>query len=188
MTSPKKLSLIAFALLTASTLHAQIEVTQLIMKGRSNTGLGGFLHGGFPVSAANEISLEAGFDYFAPGQSHLIFIPLLVGYRHFFNSTGAGWYVEPFAGYTIGNTDIQRVDASGNPVFNPNDSSEVDEKPSGPTAGLGFGYIIPSPKYPVNVGLRFEHVFVSGDPSASLLSLRISWSLFAARRLQQQHP
>jgi hypothetical protein len=185
MTFLKKLSLSAFPLLAAATLHAQIEVTQLLMKGQGATGIGGFFHGGFPVGKGEEIGLEAGFDYFAPGQSHLIFVPLLAGFRHFFDRSGTRWYIEPFAGYTIGNTDIQKVDASGNPVFN-SDSSEVDEKPSGPTAGLGFGYILTSPKYPVNFGLRFEHVFVSGEPSASLLSLRVSWSLFAARRLQQQ--
>jgi hypothetical protein len=184
MSSLKMLSLCAIALLTAATLHAQLEVTQLIMKGQSATGLGGFFHGGFRVAKGDEISLEAGFDYFAPAQSHLIFIPLLAGYRHFFDGSGTGWYVEPFAGYTIGATDIQRTDASGDPVFNP-DGTEADEKPSGPTAGLCLGYIIPSQKYPVNFGLRFEHVFVSGgDPSASLLSLRVSWSLFAARKLQ----
>lgn len=185
MTSFKKLSLCIAALLTAATLHAQLEITQLIMKGQSATGVGAFFHGGFPVAKGDEIGLEAGFDYFAPNQSHLVFIPLLAGYRHSFDRTGTGFYIEPFGGYTIGATDIQRTDASGNPVFD-TAGSEVDEKPSGPTAGLSFGYIIPSSKCPVNIGLRFEHIFVSGgDSPASLLSLRFSWSLFAARRLQQ---
>ena len=186
MTSFKKLSVSVVALFTTTLLHAQIEFTQLIMKGQSAIGLGGFFHGGFPVAKGDEISLEAGFDYFAPNQSHLIFIPLLAGYRHSFDHTGTGFYIEPTAGYTFGATDIQRTDASGNPIFD-TEGSEVDEKPSGPTAGLSFGYIIPSSKYPVNFGLRIEHIFVSGgDPSASVLSLRISWSLFAARRQQQQ--
>jgi len=185
MTTLKKLILSASACMIAATLHAQIEATQLIMKGQSATGLGGFFHGGFPVAKGDEISLEAGFQYFAPEQSHLIFIPLLAGYRYFFDHSGTRWYIEPFAGYTLGNTDIQKLDASGNPVFT-SDSSDVDQKASGPTAGLGIGYILPSATLPLNFGLRFEHVFVSGDPTASLLSLRISWSIFTARRLAKQ--
>ena len=184
MTTLKKLFLSASAILIAATLHAQLEVTQLIMKGRSATGLGGFFHGGFPIGTSNEIGLEGGFQYFAPGQSHLIFIPLLVSYRHSFNAAGTGFYIEPFAGYTVGSTDIQKLDASGNPIFN-SDSTDVDQKASGPTAGLGIGYILPSPKLPLNFGLRFEHVFVSGDPTATILSFRVSWSIFTARRLQQ---
>ena len=189
MTSLKKLSLSVCALMITATLHAQLAVAQLIMKGQPATGLGGFFHGGIPLTKNSEIGLEAGFDYFAPNQSHLIFAPLLAGYRHFFGSSvtsaaGTGFYLEPFVGYTIGNTDIQKIDAAGNPVFN-SDSTDVDQKASGATAGLCIGYILPSRSYPLNFGLHFEHVFVSGDPSASMLSLRISWSLFAARRSQQ---
>jgi hypothetical protein len=185
MTSLKKLFLSAFAILIAATLHAQIEVTQLIMKGQSATGLGGFFHGGFPVAKGDEIGLEAGFQYFAPGQSHLIFVPLLGSYRHFFNHSGSGWYIEPFAGYAFGNTDIQKLDAAGNPIVN-SDSTDVDQKASGPTAGLGVGYILPSATLPLNFGLRFEHVFISGDPTATILSFRVSWSVFTSRRLQQK--
>jgi hypothetical protein len=187
MTTLKKLYLSAAAILIASTLHAQLEVTHLIMKGQSATGLGGFIHGGFQVAKGDEISLEGGFQYFAPGQSHLIFVPLLIGYRHFFDHSGTRWYVEPFGGYTVGNTDIQKFDASGNPIYN-SDSTDVDQKASGPTAGFGFGYIMPSAKLPLNFGLRFEHVFISGDPAATIISLRVSWSMFVARKLLQQQP
>ena len=49
-----KASLFAFVLLTLShTLHAQFEVTHLILKGQSATGFGAFFHGGF---AALEVS------------------------------------------------------------------------------------------------------------------------------------
>ncbi len=186
MTSSKKLSLLVFALLAATiTLHAQLEVTHLILKGQSATGFGAFLHGGFPVSKGNELTLEAGFDYFDPGQSHLILVPLLVGYRYTLDHSGTRWYIEPFGGYSIGGTDIQKVDANGNPEVN-SDGSEVDQKIGGPTAGLGLGYIIPSAKWPVNFGLRYEHTFVSGDPSPSLLAFRISWSVLTGRRLSAQ--
>ncbi len=192
MTSFKKLSVkslvLTIALFTASqAVHAQLEVTQLLPhKGQSATGFKAPIFiSGFPVSKGDEISGEAGFDYFAPGQSHLVMVPLLVGYRHTFDGSGTRFYIEPLAGYTIGGTDIQKVDANGNPLVN-SDGSEVDQKVSGPTAGLGFGYIIPSSKYPVNFGLRFEHTFVSGDPSPSLLSFRISWSVLTGRRLSAQ--
>jgi hypothetical protein len=184
MTSFKKLLSLAICVSASVTLHAQLEVAQLFTKGQSTTGFGGNLHVGFPVSKGDEISVEAGLYYFAPGQSHLIFVPLLAGYRHTFDGSGTGFYVEPFAGYSIGATDIQKVDANGNPLYNA-DGSQIDEKASGATAGLGFGYILPNPKLPLNFGLRFEHVFVSGDPSPNILAFRISWSVLTARRQTQ---
>lgn len=190
MTSFKKLSVKSLALTivlfaASQVVHAQLEVTQLLLKGQNATGFGAYLHAGFPVAKGDEISGEVGFDYFAPAQSHIVFVPFLVGYRHTLDGSGTRFYVEPFAGYSIGGTDIQKVDANGSPVFN-SDGSEVDEKVSGPTAGLGVGYIIPSAKCPVNFSLRYEHTFVSGEPSPSLLSFRISWSLLTGRRLSGQ--
>jgi hypothetical protein len=185
MTSLKKLSLSAFALLMAVTLHAQLEVTHLFMKGESATGLGAFLHVGFPVSKGDELSGELGFDYFSPGTSHIVFVPMLVGYRHTFDGTGAGFYAEPVAGYSIGGTDIQKTDAAGNPLYN-SDGTEMDEKAGGPIVGLGFGYILPNPRYPINFGFRYEHIFVSGDPSPNMLALRVSWSVLTGRRLSAQ--
>jgi hypothetical protein len=180
-----KAILFVFVLLTLSrTSHAQLEVTQLILKGQSATGFGAFLHGGFPVSKGDEIGLEAGVDYFAPGQSHLIFVPLLVSYRYTFNRTGTGFYVEPAAGYTFGATDIQATDDHGNPLYN-TDGSEIDEKYNGFTAGLGAGYILRSARFPLNFGLRYQHVFVSGA-APGLLAFRVSWSVLTGRRLQGQ--
>lgn len=181
MNPRKKLLLIAICTTLSASLHAQLEVAQLLTKGRSATGLGANLHIGFPLPHGNEISTEAGLYYFAPDQSHEILFPLLLGFRHTFDHSGSGWYVDPFAGYTIGGTDIARTDAGGNVLYHP-DGTEIDQKPSGPTAGLGVGYILPDPRLPINFGLRFTHVFVSGDPSPSVLALRISWSMFVARR------
>jgi hypothetical protein len=180
-----KAFLFVFILLTVSrTLHAQLEVTHLILKGQSATGFGAFLHGGFPVAKGDEIGVEGGIDYFAPGQSHLLFVPLLVSYRYTFNRSGTGFYVEPLAGYTFGATDIQATDGNGNPLFN-SDGSEIDEKFNGATAGLDIGYIIPSARWPVNFGLRYEHIFVSGT-APSLVAFRLSWSVLTGRRLQGQ--
>jgi hypothetical protein len=85
---------------------------------------------------------------------------------------------------TFGGTDITKTDAGGNIVYD-NAGNAEDENLSGPTAGLGFGYIIPRASLPLNIGLRYEHIFVSGEPSQGILALRISWSLLTARRLQQ---
>jgi hypothetical protein len=185
MTALKKLVLSASALLMAATLHAQLEVTHLFMNKESVTGLGAFLHVGFPVAKGDEISGELGFDYFSPDTHHLVFVPFLVGYRHTFDQSGTRWYAEPVAGYSIGGTDVPETDASGNILLN-SDGSEKDEKCSGPIAGLGFGYILPNPRYPINFGLRYEHIFVSGDPSPKMLNFRVSWSVLTGRRLQTQ--
>lgn len=184
MTSFKKLFILTICAGLSTTLHAQLEVAHIFVKGHSTTGFGGNLHFGFPVSKGDEISVEAGAYYFAPGQTHMVFVPFLAGYRHTLNGTGTGFYAEPFAGYSIGATDIPKLDANGNPLYNA-DGSEIDQKLSGATAGLGFGYILPNPKLPINFGLRFEHVFVSGDPSPNVLAFRISWSLLTGRRLAQ---
>jgi len=185
MTRFKKLLLIAICITASASLHAQLELAQLITKGHSATGLGGNLHVGFPVTKGDEISGEIGVYYFAPNQSHMIFVPFLLGYRHTLDHTGTRWYIEPFAGYSIGGTDIPKLDGAGQPVYT-SDGSEVDQKLSGATAGLGIGYILPNPKLPLNLALRYEHTFVSDNPSPSILALRISWSVLTARHLTAQ--
>ena len=182
MTRLKILFLIAICITASASLHAQLELAQLITKGHSATGMGGNLHVGFPVAKGDEISGEMGVYYFAPDQSHLIFVPFLLGYRHTLDHSGTRWYIEPFAGYSIGGTDVPKLGATGQPILN-SDGSEVDQKLSGATAGLGIGYILPNPTLPLNFGLRYEHTFVSGNPSPSILALRISWSVLTARRL-----
>ena len=185
MTSLKKLFILAICVTLTVTLHAQLEVAQLFVKGQSTTGFGANLHVGFPVPKGDEISVEAGLYYFAPGQSHYVFVPFLLGYRHTLDRSGTGFYVEPFGGYSIGATDIQKLDANGNPLVNA-DGSEVDQKLSGATAGLGVGYILPNPRLPLNFALRYEHIFVSGDPSPNVLAFRISWSVLTGRHLAGQ--
>lgn len=186
MTSYKKLFLFVLFLCFSAALRAQVEVARLMTKGMSSTGFGTFIHGAFPIGKGDDVSLEAGFYYFSPSSNHIAFVPFLAGYRHSFDNSGARWYIEPFGGYSIGATDIQQTDANGNALYN-GDGSPLDVKVSGAAAGLGFGYIIPSPSVPINFGLRYEHIFVaSGGPAQSLLALRISWSLLTGRRLQGQ--
>ena len=163
---------------------AQVEVAHLFAKGLSATGGGFFLHGGVPVSTAGEISIEAGLYYFTDNGSHLASAPCLVGYRHSIDGTGAGFYIEPMVGYTFGGTDIQKTDAAGVPQYN-SSGGEIDQKISGPTAGMGIGYIIPSATIPLNFGLRYQRVFISGDPSTNMISFRISYSLSVGRKMRQ---
>ena len=182
----KKLLGCCLSLILSAAVHsvvAQVEVAHLFAKGLSATGGGLFLHGGVPVGAG-EISIEAGLYYFTTNGSHLASAPCLVGYRHSIDGTGAGFYIEPLVGYTFGGTDIQKTDAAGNPLYN-SSGGEVDQKITGPTAGMGIGYIIPSATMPLNFGLRYERVFISGDPSTNMISFRISYSLSAGRKLRQ---
>jgi hypothetical protein len=185
MTRFKKLFLIAVCICASASLHAQLEVAQFITKGQSATGFGANLHVGFPVSKGDEISGEIGIYYFAPNQSHMIFVPFLLGYRHTLDHSGTGFYIEPFGGYSVGATDIPRLDATGQTIYNA-DGTESDQKLSGATAGLGVGYILPNPRLPLNFGLRFEHIFVSDNPSPNVLAFRISWSVLTARHLSAQ--
>ena len=184
MTSCKKLFLFVLLLCFSATLRAQVEVAHLMTKGMSSTGFGTFIHGAFPIGKEDDVSLEVGLYYFSPSSNHIAFVPFLAGYRHSFDNSGAGFYVEPFGGYSIGATDIPQTDANGNALYN-SDGTQINVKLSGATAGLGFGYIIPSPSVPINFGLRYEHIFVTGGaPAQSLLALRVSWSLLTGRRLQ----
>ena len=78
----------------SNTLHAQVEAAHLFTKGESSTGYGIFIRPGFPIGKADEISIEAGLDYFTHDVSHIADIPLLMGYRHTLNGSGAGFYLD----------------------------------------------------------------------------------------------
>jgi len=188
MSAQKKLlcalaSVLLSTLWICPSLKAQLEVAHLSSKGTSANGFGAFLHVGIPVSQGGEVTGEAAFYTFTDHEKHLGMAPFFVGYRHTFDGSGAGWYTEPAAGYTIGATDIQKTDANGNLLYD-NSGKEIDQKLSGPIAGLTLGYIIPSATIPINFGLRYQHLFVTGgDPAQNMYSLRISWSLSAGRKM-----
>lgn len=171
-------------IVAAHPVNAQVEVAHLFSKGLSATGGGVYLHGAGSISTADEIGGEAGLYYFSSNNDyHLAFAPVLATWRHTLDGSGAGFYIEPMAGYTFGGTDIQKTDANGNLRYN-TDGSQVDQKISGPTAGMGIGYIIPSRSVPLNFGLRYVRIFVSGDPSQNMASFRISYSLSAGRKMR----
>lgn len=159
--------------------NAQIEVAHLSSKGFSATGFGAFLNFAVPVSEYGSISAEAGFYYFKKDDNNVALVPLLLGYRHMLQEPDAGFYIEPNAGYNIGATDIQKRDAGGNLVYGTDRILEQQVK--GATAGLGVGYIFPG-SFSFNIGLRYQRVFVSNDPSLNLFSLRLSHPLSFRRR------
>ncbi len=157
----KKIVLLSFTMVFFTFLNAQIEVSHLTSKGYSSTGFGGFLN--FAIHDDDGVLL----------------VPVLLGYRYTFNGSGTGLYIEPTAGYTIGATDIQKIDEAGFPVIA--DGKYAEQKASGVTAGAGTGYIFPG-RVAFNIGLRYQHVFVSKDPGLNLFSLRISHTISLRRR------
>jgi len=175
----KKVVVLSFALLFFSFLHAQIEVAHLASKGISSTGLGGFLNVAIPVTEGNALTAEAGFYSFKQNDDGIILVPLLLGYRYTINGSGSGLYIEPTAGYTIGATDIQKINENGSSVVV--DGKYAEQKVAGVTAGMGAGYIFPG-SLAFNIGLRYEHVLVAKDPSLNLFSLRVSHSFSFRRR------
>jgi hypothetical protein len=178
----KKLFLLCIPVFFFTAAHAQIEVAHLQSKNFNATGFGGFLNFAIPLTDADAVTIEGGLYYFSNNGYHEAVAPVLVGYRHLFSDYDYGFYAEPFAGYSFGATDIQKLDANGNALYKPN-GNELDQKVTGATAGLGFGYLFQqSGPIRFNIGLRYEHVFVSGDPVLNIFSLRISHSFSFGRR------
>ncbi|MEP6585014.1 MAG: autotransporter domain-containing protein [Ginsengibacter sp.] len=171
----KKFYALSFLLVSFSFCNAQIEVAHASTKDFSAIGFGGFLNFSIPVSEANYITFEGGFQYFKNQYDEdLALIPVLVGYRYTLNQTGSGFYVEPNAGYTFGASSIGDYDANGGYLG-------VDKKVAGPSAGIGFGYLIDLGNIPFNFSLRYEHNF--GDAATNVYSFRIAHS-FGSRRRQ----
>lgn len=164
-----------------SLAHAQIEVAHLSSKGFSANGFGAFLNFTVPVAEYGAISAEGAFYYFKKGNDHLAMVPFLLGYRYMLQDPESGVYVEPNAGYNIGASDIQKYDENGNIMFDPATGAILERQVKGFTAGLGAGYIF-SGTFALNLGLRYQRVFVPADPSLNLFSLRISYPLSFRRR------
>jgi hypothetical protein len=175
MNTLNRLLIFCTSMLVSISLSAQLEVTHLFVKGFSAFGLGGVLHAGYPIVGPDEIGGEAGLYFFGSNGHHAAVAPCLLSYRHSLDGSGTGYYLEPFAGYSFAGTDIQKTDSTGSPLYTSN-FQQVDQKMNGVTAGLGFGYIIASHAFPVNICLRYSHTFVSGDPSTNMISLRICYS------------
>lgn len=137
-----------------------------IFQNFSAIGFGGFVNVGVPISEGDAVTGEFGYYRFRQDNDNISLVPLLLGYRYTLDRSGYGLYLEPTLGYTIGGTDIG--------------DGYIEQKAEGVTAGIGSGYIFPG-KISFNIGLRYQRVFVSGDPSLNMLSLRISHA-FSLRR------
>jgi hypothetical protein len=167
-------------MLISLSLSAQLEVTHLFVKGFSAFGAGSVLHAGFPIVGPDEIGVETGLYFFGANGHNAAVVPCLLSYRHTLDGSGTGYYLEPFGGYSFAGTDIQKTDSSGNPLYTAN-FQQIDQKMNGVTVGLAFGYIIASHSFPVNIGVRYGHTFVAGDPSTNMFSIRICYSSVAAK-------
>lgn len=177
-----KLSLLVIFLFVCAAVNAQIEGAYLKTKHISKFGLAGFINVAIPINDGDAITGEAGLYYFGFNnyEDQAAVVPIVVGYRHTFNGEGDGLYIEPFAGYSFGATDIPRTDKNGDIVYV--NGNEQDEKVNGIATGVSFGYIFPG-SFGFNIGLRAQHVFTfQGDPSANIISLRLSHTFHLGRR------
>ncbi len=192
----KKLFLTPLLFCLCSAAYAQIEVAHLITKTAvptgfgtlkdqnvSSTGFGSFLNFGIQINETSAVTIEGGIYVFSQDDNHFYMGPCLVGYRKLLTkSNDYGWYLEPILGYTFGDTDIQKSNDNGNPLYQA-DGNPLNQKVAGPTTGLGFGYLFqPSGWIRFNISLRYEHAFVNGDPSTNIIALRISHAFSFGRR------
>ena len=167
--------LFILSLFFCTCANAQVEVVHLSSKDYSANGFGGFLNFAIPVSEGNSVTLEAGAMIFRREIGNLIAVPFLLGYRYTLDGTGTGFYVEPIAGYTIGASDVQKYTENGSPIGD-DEGGWVEKQVKGFTGGLGAGYILTG-SFPLNIGLRYQHIFVAGDVAINTYALRLSFPL-----------
>jgi hypothetical protein len=169
----KQIPVLFFLLLGFQIAKAQIEIDYAHAKDFNQVGFGGFLNFSFPVTEADYLTVEGGFQYFKNQYDEdLGLIPALLGYRYTLDRSGTGLYIEPSAGYTFGNSTIGKYDENGG-------WTGENQKVAGPTAALGVGYLMDIGNIPFTFGLRFEHNF--GNYSTNVFSFRIAHS-FGVRR------
>lgn len=159
---PLKTLLLLITLLTsAKIVPAQIEVAHASTKDFSAVGFCGFLNLSIPVSEANYLTIEGGIQSFKDKNTNqLTLIPVLAGFRYTLDQSGSGFFVEPFAGYAFGESDL--------------------DQPDGIAGGVGLGYLVDLGNVPFNFALRYERIF--GNPSTNVIGFRIAHSLGFGRR------
>jgi hypothetical protein len=168
----RKLLSLILILCFSTASRAQIEVVHMSFNGFSAFGFGGFFNFAIPVSDADYVTGEVGLNAFSSNDNNVATAPILASYRYTLDRTGAGFYLEPNLGYSIGGTDIQTADQNG---------YYSDLKISGPAAGLSFGYLFPQTgTIQFNLGFRYEHVFAPVGQNE--ISFRISHAFTFGRR------
>ncbi|MGN6601155.1 MAG: hypothetical protein ACTHK8_01825 [Ginsengibacter sp.] len=164
MLKKKQFPLLFALLISFHFCNAQIEGAYAITKNFHAFGFGGFLNFSLPVSEANYLTIDAGYEQFKDNYD-LDVAPVLLGYRYTLDQSGSGWYVEPNVGYAF--------NAGG------------DLRIQGASAGFGLGYLVDVGSIPFNFGLRYEHVF--GSPATEILSFRIAHSLSLGFRNREDY-
>lgn len=173
----KKLFLfIAFTFIIISS-YAQIELLKIVGKNSSDykLGYGASLKFSYPVSDADDATLEVGLHYFTEKDNTdygIANVPVKAGYRYTFNRTGAGFYVEPQAGYNAYGISS---------YYDDTDYKNVDEKFHGVIVGGGFGYLTQPGSVQFDFGLRYESVLYNGK-SLNTVSFRIAHNFSFVKR------
>jgi hypothetical protein len=177
MKKPLPLPLLCGFLLWVASADGQLEVSRLSTKGYSGVGIGAFINTGFIINRADVLTSEGGFVFY----HGLTTTPLpLIGYRHTFNGSGTGWYIEPQLGYTLIASDLLPADSLKLP---PGEKLSYDHPlTSGFNTGFALGYIFPG-RLGLNLGARYEHFFMTGgNPEVNELSLRLTHTIICGGR------
>jgi hypothetical protein len=88
-------------------MQAQIAVMKLVGKNSKNfgAGYGGFLAFAYPISKADDATIEIGANIFTQKNSNGKYgyynVPLKIGYRYTINREGFGFYIQPTIGYNL---------------------------------------------------------------------------------------
>lgn len=172
----KKSFLCLGLLITAASLHAQIQVLKMVGN-RANEfsiGYGASLKFSVPASDADYVSFEGGVNIFflkEDAEYGIMTVPVKVGYRYTLDRSGTGFYVEPQLGYNVFGLE---------PVYN---GYTYDEpKNTGPVGAVNVGYLFqPWKKVQFDLGAFYETILHSGT-TTSYVGLRLSHSFAFGRR------
>ena len=175
----KKLIILSIICICYYASQAQIEVAKIIGKNSEKYGLGysAFIKFSYPITDADDISLEYGATVFMEKGSStrgLLYAPLKLGYRYTLNRTGRGFYVEPQLGFnTIGAYTTY------------DQGTNIDKKINGFVGGVTAGYLFqPLGNINFDIGLRFETVKFEGG-SANAISLKLAHYFNIGRKREE---
>ncbi len=175
------LTIVSVILFQSFFSYSQIEISHLKReKEKGRFGWGGSLHLGVPISAKSSVTGDIGFilaDKDENDKSYVI-VPGSLGYRYYLKAEGSTFFFEPQAGYCWGGTDYIRQDENGQDIYEitNGEGKPVYEESKGFLAGMNVGYHFAG-KFPFDIAIRYQRVFVSVDPSINAFSLRFSGAI-----------